>query len=741
MAVAFLAPFHQLFQDSMTFLNPLMLLGLAAAAIPVLIHLLNLRKLRTVEFSSLQFLKELQRSSIRRLKIRQILLLLLRTALIASLVLAFSRPALRGTFAGMVGSEAGACVVLILDDSPSMAARNDHGVLFTQAQSAARDILAMARPNDELYVLLLSTTATQGAARTPLTLDAARALVQGATVSPVSVTIDTAVVHAVDILAATPQANRELFVISDGQATQFNARAGARDSAAPGRKGTYAAYLLMVPPEQVENTGIGPAEILTRIVTAGTPSRVRATVRNTGEQPLNDVSVSAYLDGTRMAQQSVDIGARSAATTELSVTPRRRGTLSGYVELEEDFLDADNRYYFALEIPERIRVLFAGTAEATRHARLALTLGGDSTLAGVFAVQQIAPERLDAMDLRTTDLVALCAIPSIPAGIVDRLARFVADGGALALFPGPGIDPQNYNTVVFPALGMPPAALTDLGAADQDAGTLRYNRIDYAHPLFEGLFDTPLDAREGRREIESPSILKAFAAPATGVGRTIITLSNGQTFLAEYKHGAGVVMAFAVDPGLQWSDFAVKGIFVPLLHRTMLYASPTVQRASGVTVGEPVEITLRQARSKAGDVFVLRTPEGREERLVPRTLPGGGLRCTGQPTREVGNHLLVRTSETAGATEETLLTIPVNLAARESDLRTMTDDDIAGFWNRSGLEAARPVTLRSSSDITASIREARVGVELWRHCLVLALLCALLEMAIGRAPRPEGSEL
>ena len=72
-----------------------MLFGLAAAAIPVLIHLLNFRKLRTVEFSSLRFLKELQRSSIRRIRIRQWILLALRTLLIVALVLAFSRPALR----------------------------------------------------------------------------------------------------------------------------------------------------------------------------------------------------------------------------------------------------------------------------------------------------------------------------------------------------------------------------------------------------------------------------------------------------------------------------------------------------------------------------------------------------------------------------------------------------------------------------------------------------------------------
>ncbi|HEX9828971.1 MAG TPA: BatA domain-containing protein, partial [Bacteroidota bacterium] len=81
----------------MTFLNPFILFGLLAAGIPILLHLLNLRKLRTIEFSTLSFLKELQRTKIRRIKIRQWLLLLLRTLLVICIVMAFARPTLKGS--------------------------------------------------------------------------------------------------------------------------------------------------------------------------------------------------------------------------------------------------------------------------------------------------------------------------------------------------------------------------------------------------------------------------------------------------------------------------------------------------------------------------------------------------------------------------------------------------------------------------------------------------------------------
>src|SRR5512136_1813631 len=112
----------------MTFLNPLVLFGLAAAAIPILIHLLNLRKLKVVEFSSLRFLKELQKTRMRRLKLRQWLVLLFRTLLIVFLVLAFSRPALRGSVSALGAKRAASTIVVLLDDSPTMGMRNDHGV-------------------------------------------------------------------------------------------------------------------------------------------------------------------------------------------------------------------------------------------------------------------------------------------------------------------------------------------------------------------------------------------------------------------------------------------------------------------------------------------------------------------------------------------------------------------------------------------------------------------------------------
>src|ERR1041384_3778906 len=118
----------------MTFLNPYVLFGLIAASFPVLFHLFAQRKVRRVEFSSIRFLQKLEKSSMRKVKIKQILLLILRTLLIIALVMAFSRPALRGYLGGFFGtSHANTTVALLIDNSASMNRRNPGGTYFQQA--------------------------------------------------------------------------------------------------------------------------------------------------------------------------------------------------------------------------------------------------------------------------------------------------------------------------------------------------------------------------------------------------------------------------------------------------------------------------------------------------------------------------------------------------------------------------------------------------------------------------------
>src|SRR3972149_862543 len=140
----------------MIFLNPAILFGLIAASIPVLIHLLNLRKLKKIEFSTLTFLKELQKNRIRKVKLKQWLLLALRILIILLLVFAFARPTLEGLAIGGTTSAAKTTAVFILDDTFSMSVVDANGSYFNQAKQTIKNLLAQLEDGDEAGLILIS---------------------------------------------------------------------------------------------------------------------------------------------------------------------------------------------------------------------------------------------------------------------------------------------------------------------------------------------------------------------------------------------------------------------------------------------------------------------------------------------------------------------------------------------------------------------------------------------------------
>ncbi len=140
----------------MIFLNPLVLFGLLAASIPVLIHLLNLRKLKRIDFSTLAFLKELQKNKIRKIKIKQLLLLALRIMIILFIVLAFARPTLKGISIGGMSSAAKTTAVFILDNTFSMSVVDNNGSYLNQAKETIKELLSQLQEGDEASLILLS---------------------------------------------------------------------------------------------------------------------------------------------------------------------------------------------------------------------------------------------------------------------------------------------------------------------------------------------------------------------------------------------------------------------------------------------------------------------------------------------------------------------------------------------------------------------------------------------------------
>lgn len=720
----------------MTFLNPLLLFGLAAAAIPVLIHLFSLRKLKTVEFSSLRFLRELQKTRMRRLRVRQILLLVLRTLLVVCLVLAFARPALRGSIAGTVGSHARTTMLLLIDDSPSMGVRNAGGVLFAQAREAATRIASLMRDGDELFVLPLSTIEHLESPAPLRDPSAAEAAVRALTLSQESVPYHTALAAAAKILSADRNANQELYLFTDGQGTQFTRGPVPSDSAdlfdARAR-----VFLVETPPGGTANLAVTRVRLLGSILQEGTPATLEATVHNHGEEPARGLLLSVYLEGRRVVQQSLDIPPRSPVSLTFTVVPRSTGVLIGRVQIDEDQLESDDRRSFTLPIPETVRVLLAsGSPDDARFPALALGVGGDSAGRSPFALRTAGTADLGGTDLTKFDVVVLAGPGTLSESVAGRIGTFLREGGGVMFFPGSTGSTDNVNAVLFPALGIPPAGAAAGDAGAEEGSFLSVTRVDFAHPLFAGLFEEEPGGRAtGRRTVDSPRIRRTIRPAVRPQDHTIAALSDGTPFLAEYRVGAGRMLLFSVEPGLTWSDFPLKGAYLPLLHRGAMYLAQRDQDRRELTVGEPVECTVRLREGMDRTSFVLRSPSGLEERMPVRSVSGAAVTLGAAHASETGA-LTVHARGTAPPVQA----VVVHPVPEESDLQAADAGGRAGLFARVGLTEDQVRVLPPGNAIGDAVQESRFGVELWKHFLVLALVLAVAEMVLGRAPRPSAAE-
>ena len=722
----------------MTFLNPLALFGLLAAALPILLHLLNLRKLRTIEFSTLAFLKELQKTSIRRLKLRQILLLILRTLLIILLVLAFARPTLRGTLIGNFGNHTRTSAVFIIDDSYSMTVSNDHGELLKQAKRAAESINHLFTEGDEIYLVKLSALATTAAEHDVPMRDFGllRKYIDEIAPSAIRGSLEDGLRIASKLLATTRNFNKEVYIFSDFQHGVLSD--GTGETAAKERLFSPEVRFFFLPfgKRAIQNFGVESVTVPSSIFERDKPFIVQAQIGNFSDNSVQDHVVGVFLNGTRVAERSIDLPKKSSVPVEFSVTAGAVGYVQGFVEIEDDDFPYDNRRYFVLQIPDQIRVLLVGEPREVQYPRLALATRTSETESAL-TLSEVLPDRLNSTMIRRADVIILCTLRGFSSSQISELRTFVNDGGGLAIFPSIQLDANAFNAQFSAGLSLPLCSGIDRASAPRaEIGSYtEFDKVELRHPIFEGMFESssiPLSTHSPApppavaRKIESPRIRSSARFTVTAQSNPIITLANGGTFLTEHSIGSGRVLLFAVPTTTDWSDFPLKGLFVPMMHRTVLYLGHQQARADNVLPGS--EIVLR-SNIVTSDKWTIRNPQNVEVTATPSRL-------------SIQRVLRFAATDRLGlyevsANTAVLQKFVVNLDSRESQMAKAASADIDNLLKRLGIEGSTVRTVDQATNLERNVLESRFGVELWKYFLMLALVVAIIELLVAKTTKRE----
>jgi hypothetical protein len=669
-----------------SFLAPAFLAGLLALAVPILVHLIHREKQETVPFPSLMFLHRIPFRSVRRQKLRHLLLFAMRCLAFVLLALAFARPFFDAPGEALTALAGARERVILLDRSYSMG----YGDRWRRAQEAARKA-ALGLGSDDRASLVLFSAGAEVVERE--TSDRARLLstIDAATPGSGVTRYGPALKLAEELIAASTRPRREVELITDFQRAGWE---GHEDVRLP--EGTT---LTWVDLSERETSNVAVTDVVLQREYAAGRERVAVSARlaNKGPRPVRELPVSLELDGRSLGEQRANLEANGTATVAFAAFALPTGLARGTLRAAPDALARDDVFHFVLGPGRDVSVLLveSGSGRASRSLYLARALSiGDRPRfrAEVKSAAQLAPE-----DFAGRSAVILNDAP-FPAGAAGaRLKDLVAKGGGLLVVLGEQSSAAAWDAEAQALL--PGAVGPTVDRASDWGGTLSY--LDYGHPVFE-LFRAP---RSG--DFSSARFFRYRSLKMEGAEGVLARFDDGTIALSEKKLGEGRVLVWTSTIDTFWNDLPLKPIFLPFVHQLMKHAAGHADARSWRTVGEVLELGGTAARLAS-------LPSGRK-----RPLAAGERFLT---LDEQGFYEL----RPLGAGAERSELIAVNLDPRESDLASIDPEELAGAITRRGAAAAPggPTSVVSAVD-----RERRQA--LWWYLLAAALVLLALETVLS----------
>ena len=406
----------------MNFLNPIFLFGLAASALPIIIHLLNLRKQKKIEFSTLKFLNELQQTKIRRLKLKQWLLLLLRTLLIIFIVLAFARPAIENSIPEFVTYSKSSTAVII-DNTFSMELSDNLGQRFRRAQSITKQITENLDEGDKVAISVLSSD------KIPVFKSSIGEVdddISSLEINTKKVFFQSSLNRSKQSLIDDNNLNKNILLISDLQSNLLN-----EVDTMSKLEDVSSISIIQIGDDQnnINNVSIDSVRLLSTLFRVGMDVELEINIQNHGTELLNDIVMSLIINDERISQRTIDLDPKSSQKVKLSSAVNLTGVIDARIEIEGDALDRDNRYYFSFIIPEKASVaLFSNKKKSFSEIALSNEVSDLSSL-DVFDSKE-----LEKISLESYDVIVLSSI-KISKSAVKLIASFIKNGGNVLLLP------------------------------------------------------------------------------------------------------------------------------------------------------------------------------------------------------------------------------------------------------------------------------------------------------------------
>jgi hypothetical protein len=704
--------------------------GAALAAVPVILHLFMRQTPKHVIFPALQLVRERQRRSRKRLRVKNWLLLLARMAVLALMALALARPTLYSQVP-LGDQSVPTALGLVFDTSLSMKYKDKDKTRLEEAKERAREIVSKLPDSSQVFVVDSSEAGSTG-----LSPAAALKRIDELTIHPVSRPLNVAMGEVYEKVVAAEKPSRVVYVLTDLSTSAWEVGKAAEgldkvEKIKKEKRGRMVTFVLRLTPQEIRNVSVTSAEPPRSVVTQGEPVEIRSRVHFEAmhsQEKAATRTVEFYVDGVKKNEKIVEIPAGNDVEVSFPAPPTiKEGELHrGEIVLKgaPDPFEDDDRRYFTFKVRPPMKVL----------------LVSDRPIDAEFVADALDPQTFKADRNRTEefqsrDRDALAAYSCIfllnVARLDDRtwgtLSAYVHEGGGLVVGAGRLSDPDNYNRDLPGQLL--PAQLEKV--IEPRPSTIIGKVTDITHPLFQK-FGQDLDAKlhevpvyrywglkpqaqpvEGAR----PLLMFADGAPAL-IERTIKGAKNGRVLLwttpLAYKPHGGQIN----DPDV-WNDFPVANWSFPVM---MLLTVPYMGGVSSETLnyeaGDAVQLHLEPTvRYKS---FSLVGPDGKGSEVQPPA--SRDLLMINPPQPQPGHWAVKAMIEGDRAGSTSTLGFSLNPPHGESEFKPLEKENLDAIFGKDGYVFAEDAGKLKDVEATA-----RYGFEAFPFLMLLILIVVTLE--------------
>jgi len=716
----------------MNFLNILLVGGVAAGAIPIIVHLISRSKPREVRWGAMHLIELTLQKQQRRLRIENWLLLLLRICIPVFLALCMARPVLTG--AAALWNDAKTSLVVVLDNSYSQDFQATGGTNFENAQKQAADLVAGLQRGSDVSVVLMSGTNAplydSGVFNTKRVAEDLKALEAGYGKAEVPSALDVASALSRNM----SHAQREIIVISDFQRISWSAEeATLRQRAAERLAAQELAprlTLFHTGAEGRENVCVETVSFSPRVLGMNQTLEVRATLRNYGERGHDSLKVVCRVDGK--VAHTTQIPLEAGQKRQVLFTHQFDSAGSHVVEIsaDADSLKADNTFRVSIPVWERVPVLVVDgdpspnlLESETGFLKIALQpyreagelqKPGEKKLSDLLEVRVIRTPGLSAAAIGDARVVVLANVARLTPKQLVEVQSFVRDGGGLLIFPGDKIDTKWYNETLH-AAGLLPAPLTELADLSREPEPFTRIRAQrFEHPPLN-LFNDPRNGTPAEAEITK--WYRTLAQPDNPLVRMHALLESGDPFLLEKRFNEGRVFFCATSCDEAWNNLPGRPFFVPLAQRLCTYLASSLFPPRNLGVGSSAVAFFPPER--IGQTATIRDTQGKITELPIESRGSKGVAefaGTGRP----GLYTMT-------GPDKKPIHFVVNTSRVESNLQQLDPKE-----REQVAQELKADLVGSVEDYRALDHTRRFGQEIWKPLFILVLILLFGELLLQR---------